>query len=213
MILSVPQELPMEFFISNPNVAYLIIVLTSLLIFCAVVTPGTGVLEILAFGAILASVVLLFSLQFNTWALALIALSIIPFVLALYRQRGRSWLLPLSIGMVTVGSIFLFVTPQGKPAVNPLIAIVTSVLADGFLWFAVHKGLQAQFQKADNTLEDIVGHVGEAKTDIHTEGSAFVDGQLWSARSEQKIPPGSKVKVTGRSGFILIVEQQVESQS
>jgi len=203
----------MEFLINNPDLAYLIIVVTTLLIFSAVVTPGTGVLEILAFGAILVSAVLLFSIQFNLWALLLIVLSIIPFVLALYSRQRRAWLLPISIAMVTVGSIFLFVTPTGKPAVNPLLAVVTSVLADGFLWFAVHKGLQAQMQKADNVLEDIVGHVGEAKSDIHAEGSAMVDGQLWSARSEQKIQSGSMVKVTGRNGFILLVEQAVEPQS
>jgi membrane-bound serine protease (ClpP class) len=203
----------MEFFL-NPNVAYLIIVLTTMLIFSAVVTPGTGVLEILAFGLLLVSGVLIFSIEFNPWALLLIALSLVPFVAAVYGKHKRStWLLPVSMLMLTVGSIFLFTDESGRMAVNPLLAIVTSILADGFLWFAVRKGVEAQRGKAQNVLLDVIGEIGEAKNDIHREGSVLLNGELWSARSEQEIPSGSKIRVTGRDGFILLVEKATDPES
>jgi membrane-bound serine protease (ClpP class) len=202
----------MEFFL-NPNVAYLIIVLTTLLIFSAVVSPGTGVLEILAFGLLLVSGVLIFSIEFNPWALLLIALSMVPFVAAVYGKRGSTWLLAVSMLMLTVGSIFLFTDQTGRMAVNPLLAIVTSILADGFLWFAVRKGMEAHRGKAQNALLDVIGEIGEAKNDIHREGSVLLNGELWSARSEQEIPSGSKIRVTGRDGFILLVEKATESET
>lgn len=202
----------MEFFL-NPNVAYLIIVLTTLLIFSAVVTPGTGVLEILAFGFLLVSGVLIFSIEFNPWALLLIALSVIPFVAAVYGKRRSTWLLAVSMVMLTVGSIFLFTDQSGRMAVNPLLAIVASILADGFLWFAVRKGMEAQRGKAQNVMLDVIGGIGEAKNDIHREGSVLLNGELWSARSEQEIPSGSKIRVTGRDGFILLVEKATEPET
>jgi membrane-bound serine protease (ClpP class) len=194
-------------YLQNPNVDYLIIVFTTLLIFSAVVTPGTGVLEILAFGAILGSVFILVSSTFNYWALALIILSAVPFVVAVYGRGRQSWLLIVAIIMLTVGSIFLFATPTGRPAVSPFLAIVTSILADGFLWIAVRKSVQAHQVRATDTLTDIIGQVGEARSRIYQEGSALVNGELWSARSEREIAPGSKVRVTGREGFVLLVEE------
>ena len=200
----------MQFFL-NPNIAYLIIVITTLLIFSAVVTPGTGVLEILAFGFLLASGALIFSIEFNPWALLLIVLSAVPFVLAIYRRGKADWLLLLSIALLTIGSIFLFPTPSGGVAVNPLLAIVTSVLADSFLWIVVNKSIQAHRAKAQNLLEDVIGQIGEARTTIHSDGSVMVSGELWSARSNDEIDPGSKIRVKGRDGFVLIVEKAPDS--
>lgn len=194
-------------YLQNPNVAYLIIVVTTLLIFSAVVTPGTGVIEILAFGAILGSIFILVSNDFNWWALVLVILSAVPFGVAVYGKGRQPWLLLLAIAMLTVGSIFLFSTPTGQPAVNPALAIVASVLADGFLWIVVRKSVQAHHIKAANTLTDIIGQVGEAKTRIHQGGSALVMGELWSARSESEILQGSRVRVTGRDGLVLLVEE------
>jgi membrane-bound ClpP family serine protease len=48
--------------------------------------------------------------------------------------------------------------------------------------------------------------VGEAKTNIHQEGSVQVDGELWTAHSEEMIPIGSRVRVVDRNGFMLVVE-------
>lgn len=200
-------------FLLNPNVAYLIIVFTTLLIFSAVVTPGTGVLEILAFGLLLVSGALIFSIEFNPWALLLIGLSIVPFAAAVYGKRRSTWPLAVSMLMLTVGSIFLFTDESGQIAVNPLLAIITSILADGFLWFAVRKGMEAQQGKAQNVLLDVIGGIGEAKNDIHREGSVLLNGELWSARSEQEISSGSKIRVTGRDGFILLVEKTTDSKS
>jgi membrane-bound ClpP family serine protease len=54
-------------------------------------------------------------------------------------------------------------------------------------------------------LESIVGAEGEAKSDIHHDGSVQVMGELWTARSSHPIPDGSTVRVTKRDGFILEV--------
>ncbi len=55
-------------------------------------------------------------------------------------------------------------------------------------------------------LTTLVGALGEARTEVHQEGSVYVHGELWSAFSKVAIPANAKVHVLGRSGLILEVE-------
>ena len=112
-----------------------------------------------------------------------------------------------------MGSVFLFATDGWQPAVNPMFAAVSSILYAGFLWIVVRKTLQASHARPSHDLTTLVGQIGEAKTRIHTEGTVQVDGELWSARSEKRIPNGSPVKVIDREGFVLIVEKSTDSKS
>ena len=57
----------------------------------------------------------------------------------------------------------------------------------------------------------MIGEDGEAKTDVHKEGSVQVDGELWSARSKELIQMGAQIKVISRDGFILDVEEVEET--
>jgi membrane-bound ClpP family serine protease len=58
-----------------------------------------------------------------------------------------------------------------------------------------------------HSLEGLVGQIGEAKTRVYEEGSVQVNGELWSARSEESIPAGSAIRVIRREGFVLFVEK------
>jgi membrane-bound ClpP family serine protease len=66
--------------------------------------------------------------------------------------------------------------------------------------------MEAEFSRPRHDLASLIGAVGEARSEVHDEGSVQVSGELWSARSETAIPDGAPVRVTGRDGFILIVE-------
>jgi membrane-bound serine protease (ClpP class) len=148
----------------------------------------------------------IFNLAVNLWALVILLLAVIFFLLAFRRTWSRLFL-GLSILALVIGSAFLF---QGEawylPAVNPILAVVASVLSSGFIWFATRKALEARRLALAHSLEELVGATGEAKTEVHDEGSVPVGGELWSAHSQQPIPAGSKVRVVGREGFILEVE-------
>jgi membrane-bound serine protease (ClpP class) len=106
-----------------------------------------------------------------------------------------------------VGSLFIFPSETGGPAVNLFIAFLASALVSGFLWIAVQKTMQASSQRPSHDLDALIGQIGEAKTKIHTDGSVQVNGELWSARSEGAIKAGSSIRVVRREGFMLIVEK------
>jgi membrane-bound ClpP family serine protease len=108
--------------------------------------------------------------------------------------------------MIIGGSLFLFTGTGLKPLVDPLLVIGVSALASTFVWFAAKKSIQAQNARKFHDLEGLVGEFGEARTAIHQEGSVLIGSELWSARSQQPIPSGQRVKVTKRDGFILEVE-------
>jgi len=199
-------------FLLDPNIAYLFLLAGLLLVLMAIVTPGTGLLELGAFFCLVLAGYAAYNRLINWWAIAILILSIIPFVYAIRRPK-QGWPLALSILGMVVGSVFLFATNGFQPAVNPLLALVTSVLFAGFLWIAVQKTLQASREIPSHDLSNLVGQIGEAKTRILTEGTVQVDGELWSARSEKRIPNGSLVKVVGREGFVLVVEKSTDSKS
>jgi membrane-bound serine protease (ClpP class) len=194
-------------FLLDPNIAYFILLAGVLLGLMAVISPGTGLLEVGAFFCLALAGYAVYNLSINLWALIVMVLSVIPFIYAIQKPK-REWFLALSIAGLVVGSVFLFATEGWQPAVNLPLAIVTSVFYAGFVWIAVQKTMQAAQTRPSHDLSMLIGQTGEAKTRIFTDGSVQVDGELWSARSDKAIPNGSTVRVIAREGFILVVEKQ-----
>jgi len=196
----------------DPNVAYLLLLAGTLLGLLALVTPGTGALEIGALFCLLLAGYALTQLEFNLWALVLLILGIVPFIYAI-RKPKRELYLALSILLLVIGSAYLFSGDGWTPAVNPFLAVVASLLYAGFLWLVIRKSMQAFLAPPTHDLGALIGQVGEAKTKIHNEGSIQVGGELWSAHSEDPIPAGSLVRVVSRDGFILGVEKELSTKS
>ena len=199
-------------FLLDPNVAYLILLGGVLLAMLSLASPGTGLFEIGAFFCFALAGYAIYNLSFNWWALLLLGLSIIPFVYAL-RNPKRELFLALSILLLVIGSVFIFPRTEGQAIVNPVIALLATALVTGFLWIAVRKSVEATSTRPTHDLSGLIGQIGEARTRIGEEGSVFVGGEMWSARSESPIPAGSPVRVLRREGFILIVEKKADITS
>lgn len=189
----------------NPNIAYLLLVSGLLLAILALLSPGSGLLELGAFFALLLAGYGVYNLPINYWALVPLILGVFPFILAV-RKSGRLIFLLVSIAALVVGSAFLFRGEGWQPAVNPVVALVASSLTAGFLWIVIRKILETERLRPTHDLVALIGAVGEAKTDIQPEGTVQVDGELWSARSNSPIRADARVRVVGREGFILEVE-------
>jgi membrane-bound serine protease (ClpP class) len=198
-------------FLINANIAYVLLVVGMMLGFLALLTPGTGMLEVATLFALALAGYVALELgitAFNAWALIPLLLAIVPFLLALRFKTWRAPLLVTTIALVIGGSIFLFKGEDGSLiGVNPLLAVIVSVLYGGFLWIAVERSLAAMLRPLAHNIETLIGQVGEARTEIKDAGSVQVGGELWSARSETPITPGSVVRIVQRDGFVLIVEQ------
>ncbi len=194
-------------FLLEPNVAYLILLGGVLLGLMALVTPGTGLFEVGAFFCLALAGYAVYNLSFNGWALVILVLSIVPFIYAIQKPK-RELYLGLSILLLVIGSVFMFAVDGWKPAVNPFVALITSGLLSAFLWIVVRKTAQAAEVRPAHDLETLVGSIGESKSKVHEEGSVYVAGEMWSAKSDSPIPDGSSIRVVRREGFILVVEKE-----
>ena len=190
----------------DPNVAYLVLLGGVVLGFLAIVTPGTGMLEVGTVFCVLLASYAAYHLSINGWAIAVMLLSIIPFVYA-SRRSGRELYLGLSILMVIIGAVFVFPRSETQAGVNPVVAIFSTSFVAVFLWLAVRKSAEAAQLKPLHDLNELVGQSGRTRTAVNSEGSVQVAGELWSARSDQLIPENCSIKVIQREGFVLVVER------
>jgi membrane protein implicated in regulation of membrane protease activity len=208
-----PNEGRMEIML-NPNMAYLLLVAGTLFTLTAIMVPGTGIQEILALFLLVLAGYTVYHLGINWWALAIMILSLLPFFFAVRGPRRELWL-EVSILGLSIGSVFFFPSAGGLISVDPVLAVVTTVLYAAFLWMAARKVVQTAISRPAHDLSTLLGERGEAKTAVRVKGSVQVDGELWSARSEDPIAAGRPIRIAGREGFVLIVEEdrRPESQS
>ncbi len=172
----------------------------------ALVTPGTGVLEASALLLLSAAGMGMLIWPVNPWAFLPLGLGVVAFVLSfVQRRRAGIWLVASAV-LISLGSIFLYESARGGPAVQPLLAIVMTCLTVGFFGLGVRRGLEVQTVKRAVDAARVIGLIGEARTPVHRSGTVYVGGEMWSARSEQAIPAGNRVRVRALDGLVIEVE-------
>jgi membrane-bound serine protease (ClpP class) len=194
-------------FLLDPNIAYLVLLAGIFLTFLAIATPGTGLAEAGALFCFVLAGYSAYHLSVNWWALILLMLSVVPFVQAIRTPKGTAFL-AVSLLLLVAGSVFLFGGEGQLISVNPLVAFLSAGLVSISLWFVLRKGIQVMHARPTHDLGALVGQVGDARSSIHRDGSVYIDGELWSARSDAEIPAGSHVRVVGREGLILVVKAE-----
>lgn len=187
------------------NLLYLMIVAGIWLAALALVTPGTGVFELLAVAALAGGGAGLLLLPANGWAFGALVVGALMFGVALAGRRPTVWLLGSALAL-SAGSVFLFrVEPGGGPAVHPLLAGLATVGTLGFFWLVIRKAAEAQRIGPVFNPNAVLGQLGEARTALDPTGAVYVGGELWSARSAAPVAPGDRVRVTKVDGLILEV--------
>lgn len=192
-----------------PNLLYLSLVAGLWLSALAVLTPGTGVYELLAVGTLALAGLGATVVPPNPWALIPLALGVAFYLISLRRRHEAIWLALTALAF-SVGSAFMFRSQSSGPAVNPWLALVTTALTVAYFWVVVRQTLASQTARPTIDPGRVLGQVGDVRTAItQTEmGSVYVGGELWTARARSGIPAGSSVRVVDREGLILIVEQE-----
>jgi membrane-bound serine protease (ClpP class) len=193
------------------SLLYLFLVAGIWLAALAVVNPGTGVLEILAIAALGGAGLGTMFVPLNAWALIVLALGGVLFVASLRLPRPEIWL-GFSALALSVGSVFLFQPAEDGAAVHPLLALSVSLLTLGYFWWAIRSAINAQRARPTIDPNRVIGEVAEVRTELDPIGSVYAAGELWTARSEDRVKAGKKVKVVDREGLMLLVEPKEEAK-
>jgi len=118
------------------NIIYLVLVAGIWLAVLAVLQPGTGALELLvviAFSIVGLSTLVL---QFSYWALLIIFVGAVLFVIALRKEKPELWL-ALSALAFSAGSSLLFGIDDEGTAIHPFLAVTVTILTVGYFWLAI----------------------------------------------------------------------------
>lgn len=180
--------------ISDPNVAYLLMLLGFYGIFFELTNPGAifpGV-----FGAI-ALILAFYSFQtlpVNYAGLLLIILAIILFILEIKIISHGVLTIGGVISMI-IGSLMLFESPEPFLRVSLKVIIPAVVVITLFFSLTIALAVKAYRRKPQTGVEGLIGLVGEAKTDVYKEGLVFVHGEIWKAWSDEPINAGKKIIV------------------
>jgi len=195
--------------ISDPNVAYLLLILGFYGLFFEIRSPGAifpGVLGvvflILAFFAFQV-------LPINYAGLALIIVAIVMFILEISITSYGLLTIGGLISMI-LGSMMLFdVAEAPKSLFSVSLAIIIPVVIFTALFFAVALSyvLKAHKQRPTTGREGIIGEIGIAATDIAELGTVKVHGEIWRARASLPIPKGAQIIVKSAERMQLTVEE------
>jgi membrane-bound serine protease (ClpP class) len=199
-------------FLTNPNVAYILLMLGVYGLFFELQSPGAIFPGVIGAVCLILGFYSLHLLPTNYAALALIGVAIIFFILEVYVTSYGL----LTIGGVvalTLGSLLLFQSPA--PYFRLAVPVIVAAVVLTVLFFALIIGLaiRAHKKKVTTGKEGLLLEVGIAETDLKLEGTIMIHGELWQAESvEGEIQKGEKVKVTAVEGMKLMVSKIKKKQ-
>ena len=194
--------------ITNPSVAYLLILLGAYALLFEFMNPGLVLPGVVGAIAILLALYALHLLPVNYAGLALILIGIAFMAAEAFVPAYGS----LGVGGLTafvLGSIML-IEDTALPDFEIPIALIAGMAAAsaGFLIFMLGMLLKSRRQAVVTGREHMLGARGEALGDFEREGWARVRGEQWQVRSKRAVRRGQPLRVTGMRGLILDVEPE-----
>jgi len=191
--------------ITDPNIAYLLMLLGIFGIFFELQNPGAIFPGVIGGIAILLAFYALQLLPVNYVGVALILLAIVMFILEIKIPSGGLLTVGGVVAMI-IGSIMFIDSPLPFMRVSFSVIIPAVIFTALFFLFAVGMGLRAQAKKVATGTQGLTGEIGTAKTDIGDTGSVFIHGEHWNAKSDEPISKGSAVEVVAVEGMMLTVK-------
>jgi membrane-bound serine protease (ClpP class) len=198
--------------VTNPEVAFLLLLAGIFGIIFELYNPGIGLAGILGAVSLLLGFYALSVLPTNWAGVLLIVLAVLFFLVDLQAAGLGVWTVG-GIAALVAGSLLLF--SGASPAVELSPWAIAGAVAGTLLFFisVMTAALRVRLRRPITGEEALVGTIGEARTDIAPEGTVVTKGTLWRARTmETGIPAGSKVKVMAMEGLVLLVEPVHEDE-
>jgi membrane-bound serine protease (ClpP class) len=197
--------------ISDPNVAYLLMMAGMLGIFFELSNPGAilpgvigGICLILAFYAFQ-------SLPVN-WAGFLLILFGVVLLIAEIKVVSHGILAIGGVVAMLLGSLMLYDTPE-TPGIGLswYVVIPTVGTTAALVFFAVSMGIRALYRPSATGEAAMVGRLAVARTALAPEGQVMIDGELWRAVSQDgTVAAGEPVRIEAIDGLTLKVSRSAQ---
>jgi membrane-bound serine protease (ClpP class) len=192
--------------ITNPNVAYILMLLGIYGLIFELSNPGLGV------SGLAGVVSLLLALYaFQVLPVSYVGVALILFGVSLMVFEAFS----PTFGIAGVGGLIAFVIgsitlmDSSIPAFQiawPVILAVTTVSA-GLLTVVLGMLVRSTRQRVVSGMEALRGRDGVVESSINSKPLVRVAGELWQAQSESPLAPGDRVRILNTENLHLIVEK------
>ena len=191
--------------ITDPNVAYVLMMLGMLGLFFELSNPGVvlpgvigGISLILAFFAFQ-------SLPINYAGLLLILFGIV-LLIAEIKIVSHGVLAIGGMVSMALGSLMLFDSPEVGFRVSWWVIGPTVAATAGIFLFVVAAGVRALSRPPSTGTEGLVGRTATVRERLGPEGQVMVSGEIWRAIAEgEPLEPGAQVRIVGVDGLTLRV--------
>ena len=96
---------------------------------------------------------------------------------------------------------------------SPWLIAVVVVIVVPLIFFAVWLSIRAHRRRIAAGREDLLGKTAEVLTIMEPRGTVFVEGERWTAISENnRLEPGEEVVITKVDGLKLWVAKKTEEE-
>jgi len=189
--------------ITNPNIAYLLMLLGTLGLVFEFTHPGVGFPGIAGLICMILALYAFQTLPINYAALALLGIGL-GLLVAEVKVAGFGLLAVGGVLSLTLGSLMLFDTPESfGVSLKLIVPVVLGVSA--IVLFLVNLALRAHRQPVTTGIPGLIGLVGTAEMDLSPSGQVSVHGELWNAVADAAVRKGEAVKVVAVDGLTLRV--------
>jgi membrane-bound serine protease (ClpP class) len=190
--------------ITDPNVAYVLMMLGTLGLIFELSNPGAvlpgvvgGISLILAFFAFQ-------SLPINFAGMLLILFAIVLFI-AEVKVVSHGVLAIGGVVAMALGSLMLYDEPEAGFRVSWSVIIPTVAVTAGIFVFALTAGVRALGRRPQLGAEALVGATGTAYGALTGEGQVKLQGEIWRAVTDRPLPDGTPVRVVSVDGLTVRV--------
>jgi membrane-bound serine protease (ClpP class) len=192
--------------ISNPNVAYVLMMLGMMGLFFELASPGVILPGVIGGISLILSFFAFQALPVNYAGLLLILLGLILLIAEIKVMSHGVLTLGGLIAMV-LGSSMLFESSDPYLRVSWSVIMVTVLAVAGLFAVVVTKVLAVHHRRPTTGREGLIGLEGIAESEIAPEGKVFIRGEYWDARSDETISFGSRVTVEAVQDMQLKVKK------
>jgi membrane-bound serine protease (ClpP class) len=193
--------------ITNPTVAYMLLLIGFYGIFFELYNPGAVVPGAVGVVSLLLGLYGLGIIGINWLGLLLILAGILLLALELVTPTFGGLAIAGAIALA-IGSLVL-ISPDSPYGDIPISIIATMVLTTVLFFLVVGRlGLKAQKRKKMTGYEELIGEEGVAMVDFEKgKGKVFIKGEIWNAVSEDDIKKDDTVIVEQVKGLTLYVRK------
>lgn len=193
--------------ITNPTIAYLLLLIGFYGIFFELYNPGAVVPGAVGVVSFLLGLYGLGIIGINWLGLLLILAGILLLALELITPTFGGLAIAGAIALA-IGSLVL-ISPDSPYGDIPISVIATMVLTTVFFFLVVGRlGLKAQKRKKMTGYEELIEEEGIALTDFEKgKGKVFIKGEIWNAVSKDDIKKDDTVIVKQVKGLTLYVRK------